>query len=373
VPARIVIVLPGLSAGGSERAVSLIASNWAARGCQVTIVTFEDDDTEPYHALSADVDIVRLAIPSDRKHPIRATVNVVRRVLRLRRAFRRLAPDLVISFLTRTNVISVLAATGLSIPVVVSERNNPELQHFGRIWSALRRFAYQRAFGLVTMTKGAMEHFPAEQRRRSWVIPNDATLPTNIRKRSGHKTITAVGRLVPQKGFDLLIDSFALLSDAHPDWKLVIWGEGEQRRELENQRERLNLTHRVELPGVTSRPGLWIETSGIFVLSSRFEGWGIVLLEAMSAGLPVVSFDCKYGPSDMITDGFDGLLVPRGQTKEMAAAISRLIEDSDMRDRLAQNAVVSARRFSREHVMEGWDEVLESALPAQLRHAPNGS
>lgn len=360
---RVAIVLPGLGvAGGSERAASLIANSWAERGWHVTIITLERTGTPAYHAIAPNVEIARLGLPPDRTVWFRAASSFADRVRLLRREFLRLSPDVVISFLTRTNVLSVLAALGTNIPVVVSERNNAEMQAFGPVWTVLRRYLYPRAFGLVTMTKGAMEQFPSEQRARSWVIPNEANLPTSLRKKSGQKILAAVGRLVPQKGFDLLLEAFAGISGSHPDWSLVIWGDGPERARLEAKRDELGLHGRVHLPGVTERPGLWIESAGVFVLSSRYEGWGIVLLEAMAAGLPVVSFDCRFGPREMITDEEDGLLVANGDINALSVALSRLLDDGSLRRRLGGAAAISARRFTHPRVMAGWDQVVQSAL-----------
>ena len=360
---RVAIVLPNLAlAGGSERAVSLIANIWAERGWDVTIITLDRADAPAYFAVAPTVEIVRLGLPPGRTGWMRSASNVVNRVRLLRREFLRLFPDIVISFLTRTNILSILAAIGTDIPVVVSERNNAELQTVGPIWTGLRKRLYPRAFGLVTMTKRAMDEFPPEQRARSWIIPNEASLPSDLRRRTGQKKLTAVGRLVPQKGFDLLLQAFALIGNSHPDWTLVIWGEGPERARLERERDELGLSGRVHLPGVTERPGLWIESADIFVLSSRYEGWGIALLEAMAAGLPVVSFDCRFGPNEMITDEQDGLLVSNGDINALSDALSRLLNDEALRVRLGGAAAISARRFGREHVMAGWEQVVQSAL-----------
>jgi glycosyltransferase involved in cell wall biosynthesis len=370
---RIVIVLPSLSAGGSERVVSLIANSWASRGWKVAIITFERADTPPYYEIDPRVELVRLDIPNERVGPLRGVWRVLNRVQRLRRQLLRLAPDIVITFLTRTNILSLLAARGTGIPVVVSERNNPELQTFGPVWTWMRKHLYPRAFGLVTMTKGAMSLFPPEQRERSWIIPNEANLPANLQSRRGQRILAAVGRLVPQKGFDLLLEAFARVAAAQPEWTLVIWGEGPERAALESQRSMLGLDGRVELPGVSERPGLWIETADAFVFSSRYEGWGIVLLEAMAAGLPVVSFDCRFGPSEMVTDGEDGLLVPNGDVQALSEAMSRLMGSETLRKSLGEAAAKSARRFSRERVMAEWDEVVKAAVEhgvGDMRPAP---
>ena len=359
---RIALIVPGLTAGGCERAVTLIANAWANRGWQVTIITLERPEILPYFSLAPKVDTLRLGIPTARSGPLRGAWLFAQRIRLLRKELRRLSPDLAISFLTRMNVLSILATLGSSVPVVVSERNNPAVQTFGPFWETLRRRLYPRAFGLVTLTKGAMSRFPLEQRVRSWVIPNEANVPAGLQMRRGQKIVAAVGRLVPQKGFDLLLEAFARIGNEHVDWTLVIWGEGPERSRLEKKRDALGLRGRVHLPGVTRRPGLWIETADVFVLSSRYEGWGVVLLEAMTAGLPVVSFDCDYGPKEMITDGEDGMLVPKGDIDALSAALSRLLGDESLRERLAKAASVSACRFSPGRVMAQWDEVVRCAL-----------
>jgi glycosyltransferase involved in cell wall biosynthesis len=215
------------------------------------------------------------------------------------------------------------------------------------------------------MTKGAMSFFPPSMRRRSWVIPNPVDLPSGARKPDGKEmTLAAVGRLVPQKGFDMLIDAFAAIADRHPEWTLVIWGEGPDRESLEAQRDKLGLGQRISLPGVSERPGSWLESADAFVLSSRFEGWGIVLLEALAWGLPCVSFDCEWGPAEMIENGVDGLLVPRENTQALGENLSKVMSDPELRRKLSTNAKLSTQRFSHDRVMAAWDQVIGTALAA---------
>lgn len=359
---HIVMVLPGLGPGGSEGVVSFLASIWAERNWHVSIVTLESTTTPAYYPLDSRIQLIRLNLPVGRYRPFRAIWLSAQRIQRLRSVFKRQSPDLIISFLTRTNILTLMAARGLAVRVVVSERNNPEHQTVGQIWSSLRRVLYPRAFGLVTMTKGAMELFPPNQRSIGWVIPNQVNLPPGLQPKRGNKIIAAVGRLVPQKGFDLLLDAFARIATDHPDWTLVIWGDGPERRQLIAQRDALGLSERVNLPGVTQRPGLWIETADVFVLSSRYEGWGIVLMEAMAAGLPVISFNCRFGPEEMITHEQDGLLVPNGDIEALATGLSRLLADETLRRTLGSTAARSALRFSSRRVMAGWDDVVHTAL-----------
>ncbi|OCP09267.1 MULTISPECIES: glycosyltransferase family 4 protein [unclassified Ensifer] len=360
--ARITIVVSALGAGGTEHVVSLVASHWAGLGCIVTVITLEAPTSQPYYDLDPRVSLERLDLPTQKASKLRAALLVARRLHRLRSVIRRTRPDFVLSFLTRTNVLTLLATRGLPIPVIVSERNNPAVQPFGPFWKWLQLRLYPRAFALVTMTTGALDHFPPAVRRSGRVIANAVNLPAVWQKRRGNNVLTAVGRLTSQKGFDLLLEAFAKVAPEHPEWKLVIWGEGEARKELEAQRDTLGLNDRVEMPGVTARPGIWVETADAFVLSSRYEGWGIALLEAMASGVPVVSFACEWGPTDMIDHGEDGILVPNGDIDALADALSNLMGDSALRTRLAANAEASVRRYDAEHILSQWDAVAVAAL-----------
>jgi glycosyltransferase involved in cell wall biosynthesis len=359
---RICIVLPGLSAGGTERVVSVLANEWIARGWAVTLLTLENADAVPYYRLDPNIEIRKLGVPPFKNTAAKAMFAGVRRVRALRCAFKDIKPDLVFSFLTRTNVMVLAAASGLPLQVVVSERNNPALQDVGPVWGFLRNTFYPRAFGLVTMTSGALAFFPPALRKRSWVIPNPVDLSEIGERRREGKTLVAVGRLVPQKGFDLLLQAFADVSRDHPEWTLVIWGEGTSRAELERQRDELGLTARVRMPGVTPKPGTWVETADVFVLSSRFEGWGIVLLEAMAADLPVVSFDCEWGPREMIEDEKNGILVERENVGALADALRRMLSSPSLRSQLGDAAGMTAREFTPQRIVDRWDEVALAAF-----------
>lgn len=356
-------ILPGLTAGGSEHVVSFVANRLAQSGFDVSIMSFEASGSKPYYKTDERIRIEYLDVPISKRGPLGVLADIWRRAFRLRAVFRKQRPHLVISLLTRSNVIAVLAAMGSDIPVIVSERNNPVRQQPGKVWQALRRFTYARAYGLVTMTRGALECFPPHMRKRSWVIPNMADYQ-DFKPRFDNevKVMTAVGRLVDQKGFDLLIESWALVAADHPDWHLRIWGEGPDRAALEALAKQKGVADSVEMPGVSSAPGRWIEEADAFVLSSRFEGWGLVLGEAMAAGLPSISFDCPFGPADMMTDGEDGLLVREGDVAALAAAMARIMGDSALRQRLGTEALRAADRFSPDRIGGMWEATIRDVL-----------
>lgn len=356
-------VLPGLGAGGSEHIVSLLCNHFAAQGWSITLIVFEEASAPSYYAYHPQVRIIRLGMKSRRRAVATGALAMLRRQRLLRRALKAVRPELVVSFLTRTNILSLLAARSLHIPVIVSERNNPALQTVGPVWSRLRQMTYPRSVGLITMTQGAMDWFKDAMDVKGWVIPNPVP-PAGAapdRRSDGH-TIGAVGRLVPQKGFDLLLDAFARVAQRIPDWKLVIWGEGPERAALERQRDRLGLADRVSLPGVTEKPGDWVPRTDLFVLSSRFEGWGIVVGEAMGAGLPVVSFDCQWGPAEMIEHDRSGLLVPNGDGAALGESIVALCDDPARRAALGQAARERMADFGHDQVLARWQSVITSVL-----------
>ncbi|HVJ00701.1 MAG TPA: glycosyltransferase family 4 protein [Sphingomonas sp.] len=366
---HIAFVLQGLGAGGSEHIVSLLCNHFATLGWTVSLLAFEHRETVPYYAHHPAVRILPLGLKSAPRSPLAAVGAVLARRNSLRRAFRLLRPDLVVSFLTRTNILSLLAGAGLDIPIIISERNNPALQKAGAVWGALRRWSYPRAAGFVTMTSGAMRFFGNAVPPRTWVIPNPATAPVIAARHSDGRTISAVGRFVPQKGFDLLLDAFAKAATAIPEWRLVLWGEGPERAALETQCRKLGLTRRVDMPGVTARPGAWIEHTDLFVLSSRYEGWGLVVGEAMAAGLPVISFDCEWGPAEMIESGRSGILVPNGDVDAMAAALVDLCRNEGARAALGQAAVERMRHFEPDRVIAEWEAAIGEMLPTRCERA----
>jgi glycosyltransferase involved in cell wall biosynthesis len=269
-----------------------------------------------------------------------------------------------ISFLAKINVLTVLATRGLAGPVIVSERNNPERQRFRATWRWLRARLYGVAYCVVTPSRGVLESFPPAIRARGRVIPNPVDLTTPPRRVPGTRRLVAVGRLVHQKGFDLLLQAFAAIAPAHPEWTLTIWGEGEQRRSLEALRAELGLDERVRLPGLTEQPGQWVEEAEIFVLSSRFESFGNVIPEAMAAGLPVVAFGCPWGPGEILCAGEDGLLVPPEDVDALAAALRRLILDPELRRRLGTAGARNVRRFHRDAIVAQWDALIAEAIGA---------
>lgn len=195
------------------------------------------------------------------------------------------------------------------------------------------------------------------------VIHNAATFVPTLagRAASGDKRVISVGRLTFQKGYDMLLDAWQKVHERHPEWKLTLIGEGEEESALRQQIATLELTEVCELLPPTSQIDQAYRDGSIYVLSSRYEGLPMVLLEAMAAGVPVVAFACKCGPRDVITSEEDGLLIPPDDVVKLAEGICRLIENPELRVRLGEQGAETIRnRFCEERIMQQWSALFNS-------------
>lgn len=357
---RIALVIPTLQPGGAERVISHLANHWARHGHAVHLVLLAGADQPPYYRLDAEVIIWYL----DRMHPSAGIINAVTsnasRISTIRRILRDGKFDVIISFLTKTNILVIIATRGLRIPVIVAERNSTIDEVPALPWRLACRACYRFADGIVFQTERARKAFTLAAPAKSAVIANPVTLPSAPCAAADAKVITAVGRLDTQKGFDLLLEAFAMVANRHPAWRLDIWGEGPERGKLESIRDRLGLQDRVRLPGTTAEPGAWARNGAVFVLSSRYEGFPNALCEAMAAGYAVVAADCRFGPREVVTHERDGLLVPANDARGLAAALDRLLGDGTLRQRLAGAARQSISRFAIAAIISQWDDMIRS-------------
>jgi glycosyltransferase involved in cell wall biosynthesis len=364
---RVTFVITNLDSGGAERVISIMANHWAQAGWPVTLLTFDEASAPPFYDLDSRIRLVPLGIYRASSNPAAAVASNLKRIKALRRAIRDSEPDVVISFLTFVNSLVLLATRGLGVPVVVSERNEPQMDPIGPAWKWLRRCTYSFATRLVTQTERGRESFPPAIQARTTVIPNpvprfqpvDRATPSFTLARPA---LVSMGSFHPKKGFDLLLRAFARLKDRHPDWMLTIIGDGPLRTQIESLRDALGLKDRVHLPGRVKTPNHVLMQADLFVLSSRWEGWPMALAEAMACGLPVIATDCRTGPREMIHHGVDGLLVPPEDVDALEDAMDSLMADESKRKQLASRAVEVAERFEPHKVMGMWEELLRREL-----------
>ena len=202
-----------------------------------------------------------------------------------------------------------------------------------------------------------------------WRIPNTVARVEPPRADLGAKRIFAAGRYTSQKGYDLLIPAFAPVAAAHPDWELKLCGRGRDTAKLRALIAEHGLEDRVTLDGPTDDvPGEMAQAS-IYVLSSRYEGFPLVLIEAMSKGMACVAFDCPTGPADIVDDHRNGLLVPAKDVAGLTAALMEMVADEDLRRRCGEAAVETAERFTMAAIGPRWDEMMQALLQERAGRA----
>jgi len=361
---RVLFVTPSLSSGGAERVLVTLVKGLKCRAHEVTVVTVYGSELD-FFTLPPGVERVALGLGKDTVGlPAKLWANA-RRLGALRRTIRARRPDVVVSLLGQTNVLTLLATVGLDVPVIVAEHTDPFREPLPGVWNRLRRIAYRRARRVVSVSAAIDRYFEFLPADRRAVIANPVDFAELNREATPLQlpwphAIVAMGRLSPEKGFDLLIEAFAQLASRFPDWGLAILGEGRLRKNLESMVDRRGLAGRVILPGAIPSPGGTLKKADLFVLSSRWEALPMALIEAMACGLPVAATQCMGGTEPWLRPGENAVLVPTDDVPRLATAIANLIEDPAERQRLGANAARSVRHFNVEQIVGVWEQLLLS-------------
>jgi len=362
------LVISSLGGGGGERIMLDLARGWLARGHGVTIITLSSPATDAY-PIPVGARRIALDCMGGEGGWIAAPWRVLRRLQRLRSALRETAPDVVIAFMVPTTALAVVAARDLGARVLVHELVDPGMEKVGAAYAWLRRVTYPRAAIVIAQTPRAAVVLRrlapgSDVRVAPGFVPPFVIEEPPPPRTTPHPIFLAVGRLAPQKGFDLLLAAFARLASSLPEWGLRIVGSGALERELGMQAARLGIASRVEWVPRTPRPWDQVTHDTIFVLSSRYEGFPNVLLEAMALGLPPVAFDCPSGPAEIVTPGVNGVLVPADSVEALAAAMQALAANTALRQRLAAAALDVRCDWSLDRALDSWDQYLRPSSTA---------
>ncbi len=359
-PYDLAIVISDLRGGGSQKVLERLLKQWVHHGRRIVVLTFDDvafDQVE----LPALVDRLVLGGRVSSCHIGRGVIANIGRIYRIRQVIKQLKPASVLSFLTTTNILTVLATRRLPCRLIISERNDPSRQKLNRVWEYLRRKCYPCANIITANSRSAiMNMISFVEPSRCHYVPNPVVLPENIRPIHLEKlTIVAVGRLHRQKAYDVLIDAFALFYQNNPQWQLVILGEGALRTELESQIDQLGLAHAVHLKGYVD-PFPYLTAAHIYAMPSCYEGMPNALLEAMAVGIPTVISDALTGPLDFMKHEDNTLVVPVNDAKALAESLLRLANEPNLSQSIVANAKKSLAPFSIASVLPQWEVVFEA-------------
>lgn len=376
-PYRIVYVTPALyMAGGVERVLTLKANYFADHcGYYITIILTEGKGKPLFYPLSDKVKVINLNIGFEELWNC-SFLKKIFVYLRKQRRFRKqltaelmqLRPDITVSLLRREiNFINEIKDGSKKIGELHVNRANYRnfeandsnfiKNLFAKFWMSSLVGKLKRLDKLVVLT---------EEDRQAWpeinnisVIPDPLSFAPSARSPLIDKRVIAVGRYVYQKGFDLLLQAWAKIESHHPDWQLAVYGDGD-RSPYEQLMKELDIdVNRCRLNGKVKDIEIEYRKSSLFVFSSRFEGFGMVLVEAMACGLPVVSFACPCGPKDIVFDGQDGLLAENGNVDDLAEKLLFLMEHPDEIKRMSLKAIQKSEKYGIENIAKVWRKLFE--------------
>lgn len=350
--------------GGAQRVVSNLCHGWIRRGWSVHLIVVSGDSQA--FPIPAAVQVHRLAA----RHKRRGLMGLWDNWSHVRSLSRVVHDERLNAVLAVSAVANIhLAQADLPAQVVRVGSEHSYAPHFPLPFykEIFRRRAYPQLDAIVCPTKEAADYlakaYPGARTRGvpnwiTWPLPKGDGLNGADIRRPGRKTFLACGRFDKLKGFARLIAMFDGLKDRLPDWDLIIVGDGEDRELLQAQVAQAKLGERVFFPGWVADMESIFRSADVFVFPSVSEGFALVLAEAMACGLPCISYDCKVGPSEIIRNGVDGILVPIGDEAMFTTVMLRLAEDEGERSRLATSCPEILSRLSEEAIQPSWREIL---------------
>lgn len=345
-----------LNKGGAERVIIQLASGLSKQNYETTIITTFRGDNE--YDFPKNVNRITLLNKQDTGNRIKRNFLLIQK---LRKILKIQKPDFLISFMVEANFRSLLANIGLKTKCIVSVRNDPKKEYAGKLGKIVGKYIMPIADGCVFQTKEAQEWFPKKLQRKSKIIYNAVKDEFfNIQRNVKENTVVTCGRLEEQKNHKMLIDAFEIVVKQCKDAKLLIYGEGSLRNELQNIIDEKVLSNNIKLCGNTNDiPGV-LSKAEIFVLSSDYEGMPNALMEALTVGVPSISTDCPCGgPRMLINDNENGVLVETGSYIELSSAIINVLQDKELQDKYSKESKKNAYQYKSTIVLDSWREYLE--------------
>ena len=348
---KILFVNSSLNTGGSEKVMTLIANELSTRGYDVTMVLLREKGKDVYKINKA-IRCVRFSYKYKNK-----IYKAWKRYKKLRHAVKETAPDYVISFMIDINILVLLCCLGLNIPVIVSERCDPN--QFGRWVRIIEKMSYKKAQNVVFQTEYIKEQYPAFIREKAVVIFNPVPSRLPERQSEAAKVIVSAGRLTEQKNHKLLIRAFARFHKIYPEYNLIIYGEGEERASLRELTQELEVANSVTFPGFVENVDDEMKDAMMYISSSDFEGISNSMLEAICIGIPTIATDCPIGGSrTVIKNNSNGILIKVNSEEELLKAMVQIVENVDFRKKISDEGKKTRNKYSITTIVDEWEKLL---------------
>lgn len=361
----IALYISSLRKGGAERVIANLADYLYERGYRVLLVTTHKLEDE--YQVSEGICRV-ISEPADSELENGRIRNFLTRFGKLRGIWKEYEPDVILSFIGKNNIMALMTSFGFHIPVAVSVRSEPDREYYSLLLKFLAKTLFGSAAGVVLQTKECLDFFPKNIREKAVILKNPVSSSFFRERYQGEreKTIVTVGRIDENKNHQMLVKAFAGIAEEFPEYKLIIYGDGEKKKELQNLAKVLGLQERILFPGNIDNVADAIYKTRVFVLSSNKEGMPNALIEAMIMGLTVVSTDCPCGgPRELIASGINGLLVPVGDENALQENLQFLLRNLQKADLMGERAMITGEIYFSEKVLSEWEEYLNLLMISQ--------
>lgn len=347
--------------GGAERAIVNLANLLDSKGHRVILLVL-DETAESFYTINPSVLMIQKNLNfgiSEKGNKVSRKLDFYRHIQQLKKLLRQLHPDIVIGTEYHFSIASWLAVRKLPIRVFTWEHHHIHWLRKSRFWSLLFRKIYPQLDAVVCQNereKKLHEAFGCN----AYVIPNSVPLSGDELSTLEQKQILTIGWLINRKGVDLIPSIAEKVLPSHPDWKWKLIGNGPEQDSLRKKILEKGLSSQliIEKPVSQDLRQVYLGSS-IYVMTSRFECLPMVLLEAISYGIPCIAFDCPTGPADIIHNGEDGILVPLEEVENMAGAVNELINDREKRMRLGEQAFLQSKRYRPDRIYLAWKELFD--------------
>lgn len=342
-----------LGRGGAERVIINLSRYFYSNDYIVYLVTKSVDSNE--YDVPEGVERIVADITAEEESSLRI-VNLLKRIVKLRKIWKRIKPNVIVSFIRKNNLMAIVSSMFTRIPVLVSIRTDPklELEDIEKI----SFFVFRFADGIICQTALARDYLPKYLRKKAVILPNSLTkefIRTEYNPNRRPEIVT-IGRMIYYKNQRMLLEAFRDIMEDYPEWSLSLYGEGDTLEELKKEYACDRIVFHGKVNDIMNR----IENASIFALPSDQEGIPNALFEAMALGLACISTDCPCGgPADLIEDGVDGYLIPVDDKAEMKRYLAKLIENEDIRIMLGKNAIKIAKKYDPQTVNRKWFEYID--------------
>lgn len=351
----IAITVPNITyRAGTERAVTNLANILKSLGNTVYIISIASFEGNCPYSLDESIKIIHLGLPFNKHSFVFAFFHYSRILQKLK----KYSNELKINYMIGTYHLLNCSLSFLPprIKTIGCEHFNYEAS--GKLNNLLKRLFYKKLDSIVLLTERDRRKYSFC--KNTYVIPNSLSFRPNGQSSCSNKIMISLGRLTKQKGYDLLIEAIAPIKSELSDWKIILYGDGEDKEKLLQMIDVLQLSEIIELHAPVTNVEEVYKNASIYLSSSRWEGFPMVCLEAQSCGLPCVTFDCPCGPGEIVEDGKTGFVVPLADKEMFANKLLELVSNENLRKQFGEKAAFEVKRYSTENISKLWENLFNS-------------